>query len=103
MNEVWINPNDIVIRGYLTYNEMEMLIRTDYSLDVIEYELSNVLPAEVYAKMGAEDRTEYGHVGYINENSTKYICNVLSEAVSETSEFVVLNKNKEFGLIVVIG
>lgn len=82
---------------------MEMLIRTEYSLDVIEYELSNVLPAEVYAEMGAEDRAEYGHVGYINKNSTEYICNALSEAVSEISEFAVLNENEEFGLIMVIG
>ena len=103
MSEVWVDPNDIVIRGYLTHNEMEMLIRTDYSPDVIEYELSGVLPAEVYAEMSAEDRAEYGHVGYINRNSVEYICNVLSEAVSEISEFAVLNENEEFGLIMVIG
>ena len=54
-------------------------------------------------KRNKETGAEYGHVGYINKNSTEYICNVLSEAVSEISEFVVLNKNEEFGLIVVIG
>ena len=101
-NDWSIGINNIVTRGYLSHEERSELIKSNYDSDVIEFNVSQPIDAEVYAEMSEDDRAKYGYIAYINPYSADFICQILS-IVSDKMEFdIEYNPGEELGFIVVI-
>lgn len=101
-NDWSVGINDIVTRGYLSHEERNELIKSNYDSDVIEFNVSQPIDAEVYAEMSEDDRAKYGYIAYINPYSASFICKILS-IVSDKMEFdIEYNPGEELGFIVVI-
>ena len=101
-NDWSVGINDIVTRGYLSHEERSELIKSNYDSDVIEFNVSQPINAEVYAEMSEDDRAKYGYIAYINPYSADFICQILS-IVSDKMEFdIEYNPGEELGFIVVV-
>ena len=70
---------DGLIRGYVTLDELDTVIRSNYDPDTF-WDLW-VRSPETIAEMDAETRKQYGHIAFIDRCSTEYICRQLIEAV----------------------
>lgn len=99
-----LSDEDIVTRGYSSIGDITRLVRSNYNIDLINWEIAEPLPAEAYAEMSQKEKDMYGHVAFVNTNSFIYISRILKEIVSKWYYRDYLDDAKEeLGFIVVVG
>lgn len=77
--EIRAMADDGLVRGYVTLEELNMVVSNNYSQDT-RWDIWVNTP-EMVAEIDAEKRKEYGHIAYIDHCSTGYICSQLINAV----------------------
>lgn len=68
-----------LVKGYVPLEEMEIYHMADSPQEYYYWQMSEPLPAEVYAEMPKSKQNKYGRFAHINTYGHEYICSLLSE------------------------
>ncbi len=76
--EIRTKADSGLVRGNVTLKELDYIAKNDYDPDCL-WDVS-VMSAAAAAEMDPEMRKQYGHIAYIDYNSTGYLCSLLIHA-----------------------
>ena len=77
--EILALADDGITQGYVTLEELDEVARSNYHPDAL-WDIWVKTP-EMIAEMDTEERKQYGHIAFVDYNSTGYICRQLINAV----------------------
>jgi hypothetical protein len=73
--------NEGLVRGYVTLSELDEAIKNDYESEVVDGFVIHT--PEMVAEMTSSQRSEYGHIAFIDRASAGYICRALIHSVDQ--------------------
>ena len=68
---------DGIVRGYVTVDELDIAAKSNYDPEVL-WDICVITP-EAVAEMVPEERGKYGHIAYVESNSSRYIARQIIE------------------------
>lgn len=77
--DVFEGKDDLLTRGYVTIDEFDVIVASDYDSEYLEWE-ADIKKPEFVAALPAESRVNYVPVAFLNRNSDTYIYETIRQA-----------------------